>query len=225
MADKDYKILFTRQLPELQGLWDGAVWQQAQRLTIDCFRPEGSHHRPRTSCKLLYNEQNIFGLFRVNDQFVRCVHTSFQGDVWKDSCVEFFVQPIHGGGYFNFEFNCGGALCASYVTDSTRVNGGLKEYVLLSPAVNQLILRYASLPAIVEPEITKEVLWMLEFSIPLDLFKKYAEPAKTGMKKFWRANFYKCGNETSHPHWASWAPLSERNFHDPASFGQIEFCD
>jgi len=208
----------------MQGLWDGAFWRQAKHLSVGCFRPEGSDHRPRTFCKLFYNEQNIFGIFRVEDQYVRCIHTRFQSDVWKDSCVEFFVQTKNGEGYFNFEFNCGGALLASYVTDPTRVGCSLEKYIPLTPNDDQQIQRYTSLTPIVEPEITKPVVWTLEFSIPLIVLAKYAGQKGTLKEKIWHANFYKCGNETSHPHWASWTPLSACNFHDPASFGQIEFC-
>ncbi|MEW6117215.1 MAG: carbohydrate-binding family 9-like protein, partial [Nitrospirota bacterium] len=39
----------------------------------------------------------------------------------------------------------------------------------------------------------------------------------------WRANFYKCGDATSHPHWASWAPVEALNFHLPHCFGTICF--
>jgi hypothetical protein len=219
-----YKILFTLQIPEMQGLWDGAFWRKAQPLFVGCFRPEGSDHRPRTFCKLFYNEQNIFGIFRVEDQYVRCIHPRFQSDVWKDSCVEFFVRPKNGEGYFNFEFNCGGALLAAYVTDPTRAGCSLKKYIPLTPDDDQQIQRYASLTPIVEPEITKPVVWTLEFSIPLIVLEKYVGQIGTLKEKIWHANFYKCGNETSRPHWASWTPLSARNFHDPSSFGQIEFC-
>jgi len=219
-----YKILFTRHLPEMQGLWDGVVWQQAQPLSVGCFRQEGSDHRPQTLCKLLYDKRYIFGIFRVKDQYVRSVQTGFQSDVWKDSCVEFFMRPEKSVQYFNFEFNCGGSLLASYVADPTRVDGSLKEYIPLTPDDDRLIGRYTSLPSQVEPEIRTPIVWTLEFSIPFAVLEKYAGQIQPLKEKNWHANFYKCGNETSHPHWASWAPLSARNFHDPASFGQIEFC-
>jgi len=218
-----YKILFTRQIPEMQGLWDGAFWQQAQPLSLGYFRPEGSDHCPQTRCKLLYNDQNIYGIFRVEDQYVRSIHKDFQSDVWKDSCVEFFFKPKNDKGYFNFEFNCGGALLASYVTDATRVMGSLKEYIPLIPDDNRQIQRYASLPSVVEPEIDQPIVWTLEFSIPFAVLETYAGSLRPTKGQTWRANFYKCGNETSHPHWVSWTPLSARNFHDPASFGNLTF--
>lgn len=224
MGLPDYKILFTRQVPEMQGLWDGIYWRQTEPLSISCFRPEGSDHRPQTLCKLLYNEQYIFGIFRVEDQYVRSVHTGFQDDVWKDSCVEFFVQPKEGGGYFNFEFNCGGAFLASYVTDPTREGGRLKKYEPFTPNDDEQIKRYASLPSVVEPELVQPLVWTLEFSIPFAVLEKYTGSLGAVKGQTWRANFYKCGNETSHPHWVSWSPLTARNFHDPATFGLLEFC-
>ncbi|MHB8138651.1 MAG: carbohydrate-binding family 9-like protein [Smithellaceae bacterium] len=220
----DYKILLTRQVPEMQGLWDGDFWRQTQPLSISCFRPEGSDHRPQTLCKLLYNQQNIFGIFRVEDQYVRSVHTGFQDDVWKDSCVEFFVQPKEYGGYFNFEFNCGGALLASHVTNPARVDGRLNEFQPLQSSDDRQIRRFFTLARVVEPEIPTPIIWYLEFSVPFAVLEKYAGSLGAVKGQTWRANFYKCGNETSHPHWVSWSPLSARNFHDPASFGLLEFC-
>jgi len=209
----------------LKGLWEGPVWRNVLPLSVDCFRPEGGDHRPLTQCKLLFDDHTIFGIFRVEDQFIRSVHVGFQADVWKDSCVEAFIQPKDCPGYFNFEFNCGGALLASYVTDPVRKDGRLKRYTPLLPGEGKQVRRFASLAARVEPEIETPLVWYLEFAIPLAVLEKYAGPVGEIKGQVWRANFYKCANETSHPHWASWAPLAARNFHDPASFGQIAFCD
>ena len=208
----------------MHGLWDDAVWRRIESIAVNCFRPEGSDHRPRTFCKLLYNDQNLFGIFRVEDQFVRCIHKGFQDDVWKDSCVELFIQPAGSAAYFNFEFNCGGVLLASYVTNPARTNGRLQGFVPLTTDDDRQIPRFASLAPAVEPEITDPVTWHLEFCLPFAVLENYIETLPNRPGQIWRANFYKCGNETSHPHWASWMPLAQRNFHDPTSFGSIEFC-
>ena len=224
MTCKDYNILLTNSVPEMQGLWEGDIWRQVAFLTVDCFRPEGSDHHPGTGCKLLYDGQNIYGIFRVADQYVRCTHAQFQNDVWKDSCVEFFVQSKGSAGYFNLEFNCGGALLASYVTDPTRLdNGSLRASTPLTPDDDVQIRRFASLPSVVEPEIATPIVWTLEFCLPFSVLETYAGPLIPVKGQIWRGNFYKCGNETSHPHWASWMPLSARNFHDPSSFGKLTF--
>lgn len=220
---KQYIISTVKQSPEMQGLWDGAVWQNVPALEIAYFRPEGSVHRPQTHCKLLYDRERLYGIFRVADQYVRCVNTEFLADVYKDSCVELFLQPKSTDGYFNFEFNCGGALLASYITDPSRIGGLIKECRPLTEDDDYQIQRYHSLPAIIETEITSKQDWVLEFSIPFTVIKKYAGALGEISGQIWRGNFYKCGNETSHPHWGAWSEIFELNFHLPACFGRIQF--
>ena len=58
------------------------------------------------------------------------------------------------------------------------------------------------------------------------LLVKYAGPLPGMQDQTWRANFYKCGDATSHPHWASWNPIGEKlSFHKPEYFGEIVFAD
>ena len=209
--------------PGLQDRWEGAAWRHVPALPIAHFRPESSSHRPNTQVRLVADDQRIYGLFRVEDRFVRCVHTGFQSPVYKDSCVEFFVQPRPDKGYFNFEFNCGGAILASYITDATRTADGFKAFERLSPEDGARIAVWASLPAVVSPEITGKTTWFLAFQIPLDLLSQYVGPLHLGEDALWRANFYKCGDETSHPHWAAWHPVDALNFHLPHCFGQLMF--
>ncbi len=223
MKPEIYTILKTDAAAKLKGGWDGPLWRNVPCLTIDCFRPEGSDHRPRTFVKLLYNATSLFGIFRVEDQYVRCVHTGFQSDVWRDSCVELFLQPKDRRWYFNFEFNCGGALLASYVTNPARVDGRLQGFTPLKPEDDEKIRRFADLGPVVDPEIQTPLTWHLEFDLPWAVLKKYMGQTGELQGSAWRANFYKCGNDTSHPHWVSWMPLAARNFHEPGSFGTLIF--
>jgi hypothetical protein len=81
-----------------------------------------------------------------------------------------------------------------------------------------------SMPEEVELEIVKPTEWRLGFSIPLDLLERYAGRLRALKGSQWRANFNKCGDETSRPHWATWAPVDELNFHKPECFGKIKFA-
>jgi hypothetical protein len=219
-----YKVGAAKSRPELQGLWDGLAWSRADTLELANFRAEGSDHRPKTSVRLLYNEEGIFGIFRVEDRYVRCVRTRYGEPVYKDSCVEFFVKPKPDKGYFNFEFNCGGVFLCSYITNPERTADGFREFVSIPEDDCRGVNVYHSMPAVVDPEITDAVTWILEFCIPFTLLGKYVElPADLGSSE-WKANFYKCGDETSHPHWASWQPMPTLNFHMPAHFGSIRFA-
>ena len=95
-----------------------------------------------------------------------------------------------------------------------------------SPRRNWATIAMAtSLPQIVEPEIAEPTTWTVEYHVPLALFTSYfgCQPPSSGTA--WRANFYKCGDKTSHPHWGSWAPVRTENpgFHQPAFFQPILF--
>ena len=224
MSDLIHSIPRVERPPELRGLWDGPAWGDTPILSIDHFRPESTSHRPHVRCKLLYDDSSLYGLFLVEDRYVRCVHTGFQVPVWEDSCVELFVQPMPGKGYFNFEFNCGGALLASYVTDPTKVNGRVAGAGPLSPEEGRQVKVYTSLPPTLEHEIEDEVTWSMEFAIPFTLFHAYVGELGKMAGREWLGNLYKCADKTTHPHWASWSPLRERNFHAPWDFAVLRFA-
>lgn len=224
MHTQEYIVCQVTQPPEMQGLWEGPAWGWVVPLQIACFRQESSSHRPVTQCKLLYSPKGVHGIFQVQDSYVRCVNTVFQSPVYKDSCVEFFAQPPSAAGYFNFEFNCGGALLASYVTNPTRVNGRIQECSPLPAEDDGRIVRFHSLPSMIEPELQKPVTWFLEFFIPFSIMEPFAGRIEMLQDGVWRGNFYKCGDETSHPHWSAWSPIDEKNFHLPAHFGLLRFA-
>ena len=199
------------------------IWEGAVPLPIDQFRPEGSDHRPQTSLQLLHDNHSIHGLFRVRDRYVRCRYQAFGDPVYRDSCVEFFARPKPGLGYFNFEFNCGGAFLCNYITDETRVPTGFKACIKLSPGDVSMVQVACSMPKMVEPEIALPVSWWLAFTLPAAVMEKFVGPVGTLSGQTWRANAFKCGNETSHPHWAAWSPVDQLNFHLTRCFGELVF--
>jgi hypothetical protein len=215
-----------RRAPDSLGLelgFDHAVWAAADTLELASFRPEGSSHRPRVRARLLHGPLGLHGIFRVEDRYVRSVHLQPGSPVHEDSCVELFLQPRHEHGYLNFEINAGGTLSASHVTDHRRVPGGLAAFSPLGPEELARVAVRSTLPRTVEPEVETEVDWELAFHIPLELVERRVGPLGPLSGQVWRANLYKCGDATSHPHWASWAPVDERNFHLPRCFGTLRF--
>jgi len=219
-----YSIRSTRAPLELRAEWAGALWQDAETLQVERFRPESSDHRPATAARLLYDAHGIRGIFHVRDRYVRCLRTTYGGDVWKDSCVEFFAQPRPDRGYFNFEFNCGGAFLCSYITNPERTPTGFKESTAIPAEIGQAIRTKSSLPQKIDPEISAPVEWALEFYIPFALLEHYVGPLGKPAGQEWQGNFYKCAEEVSRPHWAAWSPVDEFNFHRPKCFGRLLFA-
>ncbi len=197
--------------------------KQVRKIQVAEFLKESSAHRPRTEVGLVYTDEGLWGKFNVYDRYVRCLHTEFQQPVYQDACVEFFVQPAGARGYFNFEFNACGALLAGYVLDPRKnAAGEPRQTIPLGREDWHDIRIRASFDCPVEPEMQSDVHWFVEFFISFDLFKRYIlAPVKPSPG--WRANFYKCAENNSHPHWAAWAAVPELNFHLPEYFGRLEF--
>lgn len=223
MSKKRYVIRETVAKPDLSADFNSEDWKNANTLVVDNFLPESSDHRPGVEFKMLYDEVGLYGIFSVSDRYVRCVAKGYQSSVCRDSCVEFFVTPKSGAGYFNFEFNCGGEVLTSYVRDNSRAPGGFADFEELADSDMDKIEIFHTMPKRIDPEIAEATDWRLAFHIPYEILTKYCGEVEHASGTEWEANFYKCGDATSHPHWASWNPVPKKDFHLPEEFGIIEF--
>ena len=209
---------------QLSPAWGSSQWRDALVLAIDQFHPDSSDHRPQTRAKLAYTPDALLAIFHVRDRYVKSVCTQFQDMVCNDSCVELFVQPKHDRGYFNFELNCGGTMLLYYVEDATRVGAAFAKYTKVSPEHAAMIEVASTMPKQVAVEIESPVDWSLALRIPFAMMEPYVGAIGDVSGQIWRGNLYKCGDQTSHPHWASWAAIGEElNFHQPKRFGRLEF--
>lgn len=218
--EKIYTIKHIQNPPGWESLEE---WRSIPFVRIDNFRPEGSDHKPQTILRVVYNRNGLYGLFEVKDTYVVCRHTGFQEPVWKDSCVEFFVQPEVEKGYFNFEFNCGGAMLCSWVKDHRISGGKFRNSQRMTADDVKEVEVFHTLSSKIEPEKHGLTEWRLGFYIPFTVLKRYIGDFVVIGGTCWRGNFYKCADESSHPHWASWSPVTELNFHMPDCFGTLRF--
>lgn len=204
--------------------FDSPMWRDVPALAINQFHPRSSDHRPRTLARIAYDPQSLCVRFDVEDRYVRSVATGYQQPVCRDSCVEFFVQPKPDRGYFNLETNCGGTLLLYYIEDPTRTPTGFAKFTPVPLELASQITILHSLPCHVDPEITTPTSWSLAYRLPLSILEHYVGRLGPLPGQSWRGNLYKCGDHTSHPHWASWSPVGDQlNFHQPARFGDLCF--
>jgi hypothetical protein len=204
------------------GQWEGAAWGSVPPLDVTRFHPRTGDHRPRTQAKLLYEAHALHLIFRVEDRYVRSVRTRPQEWTCMDSCVEFFVEPTADRGYFNFEVNAGGTILLHYHERPERRKPGEPNSVPVAPQWIAKMPIYHSLPPVVEPERTDPTTWLIEYAIPWKLFEASVGSLGPLPGQTWRANFYKCAEESSHPHWATWSPIGEKlDFHQPKYFGTL----
>lgn len=201
--------------------WNKPPWHKIQPERLQNHMGEKPGHFPKTEVKIAYEDVAIHVMFRVEDQYVRAIASKHQDSVCGDSCVEFFFTPGSDGseGYFNFEMNCGGTMLFHF--NSTLKKGRVE----ISESDCDKILKTHLLPRIIDPEIQEPVTWTVGYSIPIALLRRHCQVSTPKPHALWRGNFYKCADNTSHPHWLTWSPVDypRPNFHLPQSFGVLEF--
>ena len=209
--------------PPLNRAWSDPAWGVAETITLDSFHPKSSGHRPKTEARVVYDEDGLYVAFHVADRYVRACATQSQASVCFDSCVEFFVQPRPGAGYFNFELNCIGTILAHYV-DTSKPAKKEENHSAVTPELLREVRIESSLRGPIETEITTPLEWTIAWFIPRKIFEHYVGPLGSFAGQTWRANFFKCADATSHPHWGSWSSIGEEfRFHQPARFAPIRF--
>lgn len=219
-----YEIVRKDSAPPADADWDSGYWKDVPTLSVSNFHSKSSDHRPTVRARLAHSDDALHVFFHVQDRYVRCVRTQYNDSVCRDSCVEFFIQPRGQQPYFNFEINCGGTMLLYYIEDSTRTDTGFAKRLSVDETVASQVRIVTSLPPVVDPEITEPLTWTMRCTVPAAVMEHYTGALAPLSGQHWRGNLYKCGDETSHPHWASWSPIGATlNFHQPEFFGDLTF--
>ena len=218
----DYTIQRVGMLPEVTDAWESDAWSAANTITIERFWPLEHGHEPRTQARMVHDGDSIAVMFRVEDQYIVAKGTEYQDRTHLDSCAEFFIEPVTGKGYLNFEFNCGGTLLLTYIEDARRTETGFEKYTHVPWEVVECMEVHTSLSAPILEEITEPTTWTLSYRIPERVMEEYVGPIDSLVGMRMRGNVYKCADESSHMHWGYWADIGEElNFHQPDKFVPI----
>jgi len=217
----EYSVSKAAFKPEINAIWNKPFWRKTEPVRLLNYMGEKPSHFPVTEVKLTYDNQNIYVIFRVKDRYVKAIAKDINGRVWEDSCVEFFFTPGPdvSRGYFNMEMNCKGIFLINWHKNGNQEKGHMED------SDNKHIIVSFSLKEDVMEEIEKPTTWTVEYCIPFFVLEKYMEVDRPAPGKVWKANFYKCADKTSHPHWLTWAPVGfpTPQFHLPEFFGTINF--
>lgn len=211
-------------------------WNTAATAAISSYHPRSTNHRPPASVRLLHNNTHMAVRFDVDDFYLLAKHTQQQSMVCQDSCVECFIRPAHppaallpddpappesDPGYFSFELSAIGTLLSCHIQDWRRVGGPFfRKYRMLTPEE----LAHVSIAATLSEPILTERVGAVSYQVAFILPAKLLGVSAPLSSQTFSANFYKCGDHTSHPHWGSWNPIGEvLNFHKPDYFGLLRF--
>ena len=173
--------------------------------------PEAFPYAPFCAGRIAHTDKALVVDFRVSGLDLRVQNLQDNGRSWEDSTCEIFIQVPGREDYYNFEVNAGGYLLAA--------NGpGREGRTKLPEEVLAKVGRIRSLN-IHEPVDNKGGIWnwRVGLVIPFEIIGLSEAPATL------RANMYKCGDLTAHPHYLSWSPIDtpKPDFHRPEFFGEL----
>jgi len=197
---------------------DDNAWAAAERLANDEIPSPESGNKQGTDVALLYDDEALYALFICEDKHISAVETAPNGNVYLDSCVEFFAWPAGLDGYFNFEGNCCGTVHLGFAPDRHNRK-------LASEAVHAQLRVATSIPTPTKEESPNDDGWWLAAAIPFAAISELAgSEVKVSSGDRWRANFYRCGGKTD-PQFGCWNVIDfERpSYHLPEFFGELVF--
>ncbi len=172
---------------------------------------------PMVNVRIAHSPSHIILKFDVAECEFRIAETEQPASVWEDSCVEFFVEPEKGGGYYNFEFNAAGVLHLAY-------GAGRHGREMAPDGIRQSVVREVSMFATPNKDNPYVYNWTLIARIPYATFFRHHFEPRSG--QVIRGNFYKCGDKLRHPCYLYWSPIDtpSPDFHQPSYFDNLEFA-
>ncbi|WP_321375667.1 carbohydrate-binding family 9-like protein [uncultured Draconibacterium sp.] len=201
-----------------------SVQEAAQLLTnetdlenVDILNWEKAYpYKPGVQFRIAHTGNEIWLKFYVQEKNILAQETEINGDVYKDSTVEFFISVDEGKNYYNFEFNCIGTPHVGYGP------GRGNRTPILPEVINQIDIE-STLGNEPFEEKSGNFSWEMMICIPVQCFAFDKIENLGGLKA--TANFYKCGDATSDPHFVTWNAVDTENpdYHRPEFFGQINF--
>lgn len=193
-----YEVLYTSGKPN---------WEQIPVVHMSPLWEEP--HGITGQAQAAWNEDGLYVRLQAREEHILQRLTQPLDQVCNDSCLEFFFCPQEGNErYFNFECNPKGTLYLGYGLPNEQ------RCRLYRPNLQEIFR--------VNPFFTQDG-WGVEFYFPVWAVNFFVQDyaLKKGMTL--RANFYKCGDETPHPHYLAWNPIDNPfpKFHLPQFFGQL----
>lgn len=183
-----------------------------------CNWPEQFPYAPQVTFRMFHTGDYLMLRFDVAERYTAALVTEDNGEVWTDSCVEFFIAP-DGNGFYNFEATSIGRLLLAHRTARTE------NVRHAAPEVLAAIRRMPSLPAEPFAEREGDNRWTLTLAIPPQALFAHTISDWSGVEA--RMNLYKCGDRLSHPHFLSWQPIETEkpDFHRPKFFRPVYFSE
>lgn len=187
---------------------------QLQAMPLSCNPWPEYKHKVQASFVIAHNNNALLLKYYVSEKHLVAA-ASLNGDIHKDSCVEFFVAFGNDRNYYNLELNCVGWFKTGY--------GYSRDTRAPLPAAAAGLVTTATHIAATGNNGRRLFTWELSVVLPAAFFCYHHFNGLSGLAA--TGNFYKCGDETPAPHFLTWnkvlSPIPD--FHRKEDFGKISF--
>jgi hypothetical protein len=214
MFQKEYYL--KRLNTELRDISNYDAWQGIEEIKIEDYLWMENQYCPEVVVKACYSDEYIYVKFLVFETKVKATYLNVGDPVFKDSCVEFFINlfPKETEEYFNIELNAIGTIKMGYGIKRNR------KYLNASDLSDMKVVASIKQPV---TGLHGSDYWELYCAIPIKVLEKISNKKFKGDDAI--GNFYKCGDETEFKHYGVWNLIenSKPDFHLPEYFGKIIF--
>ena len=188
--------------------------EQYASFSVAHWREEGETG-PETFGRILYMpDRGLDIAMWCYEEHPRAVYHNPNDYVHTDSCMEAFINVYPGMpqyGYISVEMNHNGAAHCSFGTGRFT-----RQFVLQRGLPHPEV-------QVTDFEEKARKGWCAHVVIKKALLEAlYERPLLLDKGHVMKANFYKCGDHTDHPHWGSWSEVEKLDFHTPETFGELE---
>lgn len=177
---------------------------------LDCYPWDKNGYKPVCGCRMGWDKGGIHVYMYCLETEIRAEEKNFGDRVSYDSCMEVFMNPSpeKSDEYFSYE-------CNPCPNISLSIGTGRSDR-----------RKFPAIPEGLAPQSTiiSDYGWSIRYVITADFLKKeFGVELSSGKKA--KANFLKCGDKTSYPHYGCWNPIGTEHpdFHVPQYFGNVEF--
>ena len=209
-----HRLIFSSDYPDLDSV--SAALDTLLKNNIEQLNWAGFVYKPIVRFSIGYTDHEIMLKYYITEDYFKAEKTESNQNVFEDSCVEFFMSPADDGVYYNLEFNGIGTCLLG--TGTSR-----EDRRRVDPEIIAGIRRKTSIGEKPVSERKGKFEWTITIAVPFGVF--FHHKIKTLRGKTIRANFYKCGDMLTIPHYLTWNPVGtpKPDFHRPEFFGMVRF--
>lgn len=188
-----------------------STWADMPKILID-VRYAQTQKNVSAYAQIGYHDEELLVHLNLSVPQVRAEEYGPWGMPCKDSCLEFFFQPVSGDPrYINIEYNFNGCI-----------------YLGIGTCIQNLIrlLPKDDVTAIFQPDIRKtNEGWEIFYRIPTSFVRRLFPNFSIRSGDVIRANCFACSDLSQPRYLLSWNPVTKEpfTFHHSSCFGQMTF--